>query len=217
MLPKLVIWGAGGHAMVVADIIRLCRTYQIVGFLDDVNPTRNDIEFCGARILGGSQELDNLRRMNIEHVIIGVGDCEARLRLAELVRAKHLSLATAVHPQAIIASDVPIGQGTIVAAGAVINPGCTIGENTIINTCASIDHECVIDDGVHISPGVHLAGKVSVSRGAWVGIGAVVVDRVSIGAGALVGAGAVVVGDVPEKVLVHGVPARVIRKLATNG
>jgi PglD N-terminal domain len=40
MRPKIVIWGAGGHALVVADIIRLRDDYELVGFLDDVNPER---------------------------------------------------------------------------------------------------------------------------------------------------------------------------------
>ena len=33
---KIVIWGASGHTMVVADIIRLRSRYQIVGFLDNI-------------------------------------------------------------------------------------------------------------------------------------------------------------------------------------
>ena len=52
---KLVIWGASGHALVVADIIRLGSDYKIVGFLDDVNPSRHNTNFCGALILGGQE------------------------------------------------------------------------------------------------------------------------------------------------------------------
>ena len=37
MGTPLVVWGASGHARVVADIIRLSKEYDIVGFLDDVN------------------------------------------------------------------------------------------------------------------------------------------------------------------------------------
>lgn len=209
---KLVIWGASGHALVVADIVRLVGEYEIVGFLDDINPDRHNAQFCGARVLGGQEQLDVLQRMGVRHLIFGLGNCEARLRLSALVSKKGFSLATAVHPCATVAIDVPVGQGTVIAAGAVVNPGSRIGENVIVNTCASVDHECVIGDGAHICPGVNLAGGVTVGRGAWIGIGAVVVNRVRIGAGAFVGAGAVVTKDIPDGVIAHGVPARVISK-----
>ena len=40
MSKKLAIWGASNHALVVADIVRLLGDYEIVGFLDSVNPER---------------------------------------------------------------------------------------------------------------------------------------------------------------------------------
>ena len=48
MREKLVIWGAGSTAMIVADIVRLRDQYEIVGFLDNVNLDRAQTEFCGA-------------------------------------------------------------------------------------------------------------------------------------------------------------------------
>ena len=213
MHRKLVIWGASGHALVVADIIRLRGDYEIVGFLDDVNPQRHGTEFCGAPVLGGQEQLDVLQRMGVKYLIFGFGDCEARLRLSKLVRAKGFCLATAIHPQAIVAADVQIGPGIVIAGGVVINPGSRIGENVIINTCTSVDHECVVEDGAHIGPGVHLGGKVVVGRAAWVGIGATVRDRVHIGAHSTIGAGAVVLDDIPDGVAAYGVPAKVVRSI----
>ena len=97
------------------------------------------------------------------------------------------------------------------------DPATRIGENVIVNTSASVDHECLIEDGAHIGPGVHLGGRVRVGRAAWIGIGATVIDRSSIGAEAVIGAGAVVVADIPGGVLAYGIPARVIKRVETNG
>jgi len=213
MDQKLVIWGAAGHALVVADIIRLRGEFEIAGFLDDVDPTRAGTEFFGSSVLGGREQLESLKLQGINNLTFGIGNCAARLKLSGLAREKGFRFIAAVHPQAVVAGDAEVGPGTMIAAGAVINSGTRIGENAIINTSASIDHECVIEDAAHISPGVHLAGKVSVGRGAWVGIGATVVDGVKIGAGAMVGAGAVVLEDIPDGMLAFGVPARVIKKL----
>lgn len=211
MAVKLVIWGASGHALVVADIIRLNGEYELVGFIDDVNPDRRGSEFCGLPILGGKEQLDGLKRRGVDHVLLGFGNCEARLRLAGLVTARGYHLAKAIHPSAVVAGDVSVGDGTVIAAGAIINPGTHIGENVIINTAASVDHECTVEDGAHVCPGAHLAGRVHVGRAAWVGIGATVIDRVRIGDGAFIGAGAVVLKDVPSGVTAYGVPARTVK------
>src|SRR5688572_24202367 len=137
MAHRIIIWGASGHALVVADIIRVSGTYEIAGFIDDVNPKRQ-----GLPIVGGKEQLDRLRAEGVEYLIVGVGDCAARMKLAEVAQEKGFSLATAIHPRAIVAEGVEIGPGTMVAAGAVINPGSRIGSNVIINTSASVDHEC---------------------------------------------------------------------------
>ena len=216
MQKKIIIWGASGHAQVVTDIIKLRGEYEIAGFLDDINPALHNTPFCGYSVLGGRDQLTELKRKGIEHVVFGFGDCEARLKLAELVLAHGFSLATAIHPQSVIAESVSIGQGTVVAAGAVVNAGAQVGDNVIINTLASVDHECIIEDGVHICPGVHLAGRVTVGRASWLGIGAVVVDRIQIGARTMIGAGSVVLEDVPGSVLVYGVPAKIIRRMSEH-
>jgi acetyltransferase EpsM len=207
----LVIWGASGHALVVADILRLCGDHQIVGFIDDVNLDRQGREFCGATILGGQEQLDKLSQKGIKKIIFAFGNGEARLRLSRLARQKGFDLVTAIHPRAIIANDAIIGSGSVIVGGAVINPGVKLGENVIVNTSASVDHECIVEDGVHICPGVHLGAGVSLGRASWIGIGATIKDRVTIGAGALIGAGSVVLNDIQENAVAYGVPARVVR------
>jgi acetyltransferase-like isoleucine patch superfamily enzyme len=54
-----------------------------------------------------------------------------------------------------------------------------------------------------------------VRRGASIGSGAVILCGLTVGEGARVGAGAVVVADVPERALVVGVPARVVKTSQT--
>lgn len=209
-MARIVIWGAAGHALVVADIVRLTGN-EIAGFLDDVNTDRYNASFCGARILGGREQLDRLREGGAGGLIVAIGDCGARMQAAAYAKQNGFTLATAIHPSATIAADAAIGEGAVVAAGAVVNPGTHIGANVIINTSSSVDHECVIADGAHIGPGARLGGRVTIGEGAWVGIGAVIVDRIAIGARSIIGAGAVVLHDIPAGVIAYGVPARVIR------
>lgn len=196
--------------MVVADTIRLRDEYEIVGFLDSVNPERHGTEFCGTPILGGMQQLEIILQEGIQHIILGFADCDARLRLADQVTAMGFSLVRAIHPQASVATDVPIGPGTVVKSMAVIEPGAIIKLNVIIGARAYVGHECTIEDGVHISAGGNVGGKTRVGRAAWLGIGATVKDRVHIGERAQIGAGSVVLKDVPDNAVAFGVPSRVL-------
>jgi sugar O-acyltransferase (sialic acid O-acetyltransferase NeuD family) len=210
-LDQVVVWGASGHALVVADILRQSGRFDVVGYLDSVNLDRCGEPFGGSVVLGGEEQLPELKESGAGYVALGVGDCNARLQIAARVVESGLELATAIHPTAIIAADARIGEGTVVCAGAVINPKASLGKAVIVNTSASVDHECAIADGVHLSPGVHLAGRVSVGEGTAVGVGSVARDGISIGKGCIIGAGAVMVSDLPDRVLAYGVPAKIIR------
>ena len=109
-MRKLVVWGASGHGLVVADIIKLQGKFDLVGFVDDVNPVQAYSKFCGLPLFGGEDIHDQLWRNGVNHVILGFGDCQARSKLAKWSRQQGLLLATAIHPSAVIASNVTVGS-----------------------------------------------------------------------------------------------------------
>ncbi len=210
-MTDIVVFGAGGHARVVADVIRLSSQFNLRGFLDDADPDRHGASFEGSQIIGGREKLAELWSSGVTHAIVAVGDNGARQRIGEELLQAGFALPTLVHPAAVVAAGVTIGPGTVVFAGAIINPATLIGTHVIINTGATIDHDCVIANAVHIAPGAHLAGNVSVGEGALIGVGAAIKPGVTIGRDAIVGVGAAVIDDVEPGRAVGGVPARVIK------
>jgi len=57
------------------------------------------------------------------------------------------------------------------------------------------------------------AGSIVINDGCWIGAGTRIMGGVNVGAGAVIAAGSVVICDVPENVLVAGVPAVVKKDL----
>lgn len=210
-MQRVVILGAGGHAQVIADILLRMReqgdAVEPVGFLDD-DAHRTGLSLLGLPIFGRLRDLNQVAH---DAVIIGIGDNRTRARLFEQFSDEHF--ASACHPSAIVAPDAVIGSGTVIAAGAIIASGTTIGRNTIINTGSTVDHHNVVADHVHIAPGVHTGGAVRIGVGAFVGIGSTIIPQRTIGAWSMIGAGALVLADVPERSLVFGSPARLIKHL----
>lgn len=209
---KVVIIGAGGHAKVLADIIRLDPTVELAGFTDP-DPGKHGTDILGYPVLGGDEVVESLRADGPLGVILGVGDLELRRKLLSRLETLGLMWVNAVHPDATISESVHMGAGVAVMGGAVINCLTSIGDHAIINTNASIDHDCRIGTNVHVAPGAAIGGTCTVGESTMIGIGSRLVPRVSVGAGAVVGAGAAVVGDIPDSSLAVGVPARVTRKL----
>ena len=218
---SVVIYGAGGHGRVIADVLeRRSGSYRIVGFVDDQSELTGTL-VAGYEVLGSIQDL-RARADGQWHLIVAIGGNETRQRLGDELTAAGVQFATAVHPSAQIGRDVTIGPGTVVMANAVINPGARIGAHVIVNTAATVDHDCVIGDFVHISPGAHLAGNVAVGRGSLVGVGASVVPGARVGSWTVVGAGAAVIQDLPDFVCAVGIPAvpisdRPVARLGAGG
>jgi UDP-N-acetylbacillosamine N-acetyltransferase len=213
-MSRLVILGAGGIAIVAADIAR-CQGFDVVGFLDDC-PAKHGTLFCGAPVLGNFSMLAELRRV-VSQVVIGFSNCRGRLDVAQRALSYGFSLPKVIHPSAVISQYARLEQGSIIMPGVIVNAGAHIGSHTILNTAASIDHECRIGDGVHIGPGARLSGLVTVGDASWIGIGCAIRESIHIGADVLLGAGSLALKDIPDGVVAYGSPAKVIRANTASG
>ncbi|MBE7018931.1 MAG: acetyltransferase [Ruminococcaceae bacterium] len=203
MHKDVIIIGAGGHAKVIADIVRKSGD-NLVGFLDDSKEAGT--EFFDAFILG---KTDSYHEYRDKEFIIAIGNNGIRQKIAEQMR--DVTFYTAIHPAAVIAEGVTIGEGTCVMTNAVVNSDAKIGKHCIVNTASVVEHDNVISDYVHISPAAALAGTVTIGERTHVGIGAKVKNNTDICAEVVVGAGAVVVKNITEGGTYVGVPARKVK------
>jgi sugar O-acyltransferase (sialic acid O-acetyltransferase NeuD family) len=201
----LLVIGAGGHGVVVADAAAEGGRWDRIAFLDDRFPEWKPDAPWG--LLGGLDAAAALRD-DYPDLVVAVGDNAARLGLTATFQAQGFRLPPVVHPTAWVSRLAALGPGSVVLAHAAVGPRTRTGTGCIVNTGATVDHDCALSDGVHISPGAHLGGGVTVGARTWIGIGAAVRHGIRVGADVTVGAGAAVVDDLADGVTAVGVPAR---------
>lgn len=181
---------------------------KILGYVDD-NSNLWGKMLMGLPIFG---PIEHLADLDADAVIVGIGENKARKRYYQWAQEKGYAMSNAIHPRAVIARDVSIGEGVVIFANAVVNSESSIGDNVILNTGCSVDHDCTIGNHVHIGPGAHLAGGVVVGEESLVGIGASILPNRRVGRLSTVGAGGVVIHDIPDRVIAIGIPAKSVKE-----
>lgn len=128
---------------------------------------------------------------------------------------------------AIGCSRISLGKRVVIRALSVLDADDS-GEQPV---------ELVIEDDVLMAPGIHIytnnhayhdptipiydqgyydIKSVRIKRGAWISANVVIMSGVTVGENSVVAAGSIVTRDVPDRVVVAGNPARVIKHITST-
>lgn len=207
-MKTIVIFGAGGHGKVAADIIEKEGKFKIIGFLDG-GKTKNT-DFFGYKIVGDE---DYFANRNHVKCLVAIGDNWTR----SIVVGKILNInptiqfINAIHPSAQIGRGVRFGHGNVVMANTVINSDAVVGNHSIVNTKSSLGHDGLLGNFATIAPGATIGGETVLKDFSTVSIGATVSHGITIGKHTVIGAGSVVLNNIADHQVVYGTPARTVR------
>ena len=126
-----------------------------------------------------------------------------------------------VHPSAVLIGDVIVGAGVYIGPLAslrgdfgriVVEQGANVQDCCVLHGFP--DKETLIEEDGHIGHGAVVHGA-RIRRNAMVGMNAVINDYADVGESAIVAALAFVKSEmvIPPRMLVTGIPGRVVRKL----
>lgn len=138
----------------------------------------------------------------------------------------------------LVAAQVSLSAGMVPGQDLGDRPVLRIGDGCVIGRGSHIvaHYSIVIGDDVFTGPYVYVTDQnhgyadpdvpigrqwpsntaVSIGAGSWLGAGAIVLPGACIGRNVVVAAGSVVRGRVPDRCVVAGVPARIVREYVTG-
>jgi sugar O-acyltransferase (sialic acid O-acetyltransferase NeuD family) len=210
MKPTLIILGAVGTCLDLAEAALLEGKFSLEGFLDDGVPQGVSTPL-GPPVLGA---LKDAIRFSEAKFINGIGSPQNFRRKAAILKRFNMPdsrFATVVHPKAALSAIGKIGFGSWILSNSSVGVEVSLGDHVAILQNCVIGHESVLGSNVTLASGVIVSGRVNIGEGTYIGAGTVIREDVSIGSDCLIGAGSVVVSDLPSHTLSMGVPAKVVR------
>ncbi|WP_339541451.1 acyltransferase [Pseudomonas sp. RA_5y_Pfl1_P24] len=141
------------------------------------------------------------------------------------VKSEKVGAATRIWQFSIVFEGATIGSNCNVCAHTLIESDVIIGNNVTIKSGVFLWDGTRIEDDVFLGPNATFTNDptprskiypdtfkgITVMRGASIGANATLLPGVTVGSYAMVGAGAVVTKNVPDRAVVIGNPAKIIR------
>lgn len=209
----VVVIGASGFGREALDVLEAMRDggheLTIVGVADDSPSEANlrRLEDRGVSYLGTLAHVLAIGQPEWRFVI-GIGSPSVRRRIASLIEGAGREPFTAVHPGVTFGARSLAGEGCVVCAGTTVSTNVRLGRYVHLNPHATIGHDAVLGDFVSVNPAAVISGEVVVGQGTLVGAAATVLQNLTVGEDTLIGASSLVTRDVPDAVVVKGIPGR---------
>ena len=202
---NLVIVGAGGHALSVADAA-MSAGWTVVAFY---SPDGTGVASILSPVLSSLDSLD----LSETAFAVGIGTNHLRETVTKDISKKfaQTAIVSVVHATAWVSSHATVHPGAVILAHTSVGPGSIVGRGALLNTGASLDHESSLGDFASLGPGARTGGKVSVGDRTMIGIQAGILHGVIVGSDCVVGAHSLVNRDLDSNVVAWGTPAKAVR------
>lgn len=204
-LPYILVYGAGGHAKSVMEMVQQDQKHTLAGIIDD-DKRLTGTHVLGIPVLGTRALLPAMMAQGVSAAANGVGgiiDIGVRVQIFELLESFGFTFPGLIHPRATVEPSVKIGEGVQVFANAFVGSEAILQAKCMINTNAVVSHDCEIGEYTHIAPGALLAGHVHVGRRTLIGMGVTTTIGLKIGSEVRIGNGAIILADVPDKMIIQ--------------
>ncbi len=202
------IYGTGGTAKDVYDIVIRQKQYEKVIFIDDMKEagTFRECEMYPFHEIPRYYNPQNMR------IVITAGEPPIRKKLYDKVKMQGYTLASVIHENADISKTALTGEGLIAFKDTIIRADVRLDENILLEPSVMVAHDVCIGKHTVLSCRAAIGGYAYIGESVYIALASAVRDRIKIGDKTIIGMGSIVVKDLPEKVVAFGCPACIIRK-----
>ncbi len=194
-------FGIGARRLFLPRFLRKCARGLVVGSGVTIRcPNRISI---GRGVVIDDDALVDVRPSNKEND-------NAELIIGNRVYIGRQSIVTAKYGKIHLSDGCNIGSACRIATQSSVE----IGESVLIAAYVYIggaNHRAESLDTPIMEQGMELHGGVKIGSNSWIGTKATIVEGVTIGKDAVVGAHSLVKDNVPDRAIVAGIPAKIIR------
>lgn len=211
-MKRVVIYGAGalarevvGHHVAMTSVQH--ADFEFVGYFSDSGPDAAFEDETGLSFVdAGWQSMQGQCEF-----LVCIADPSGRQAVTERILQAGGSLASYLHPTAIVLKSARMAEGCILFPHVVVSANAQIGRGVVINSYSGVGHDVMIGDFTTISAQVDLMGHVLVGHSCFFGSGARVVPGKKIGNSCQIGVGVAVIKSLKDGVTVLPHPNKVMR------
>ncbi len=179
-MKKIILIGAGGHAVSCIDVIKQEKKFKIIGLVDNNKNTGDN--FLDFKIIGKDNDLQKLRKITkYAFVTVGqIGLSEIRKKIFSKLIKLNFVIPNIISPISYVSKYATFKQGSIVHHGAIVNSLAEVGNNCIINSKSLIEHGVKLGSHTHVSTSAVINGDTQIGEECFIGSNAVIINNIKI-------------------------------------
>jgi sugar O-acyltransferase (sialic acid O-acetyltransferase NeuD family) len=198
-MSDVVIFGIGDYGRIAQRYLQDDSPHDVVAFT--VHGEYADrSELSGLPVIP-FEELRERHPPGSAQMLVATGFSKVnglRESVFEQCRELGYEFVTYKSSDAMVWSDVPIGENTFIFEANVVQPGVSMGVNVVLWSGNHIGHDTTIDDHCFIASHVVISGNCTIGHHCFVGVNATFRDGVTVAPRCVIGAGALIMKDTEE-------------------
>lgn len=198
-MKKIVIVGNGSYSAMMKRYIELTEFGEVCAFVVE-EPYIKEDTLCEIPVISFCCLYENFPIADYE-LVMGIGYLQMgniRKRIYEKCKEYGYKFANYIHPTAIIASNVVLGEGNNILEGVIIEESVNIGNANLFFGGSLIAHETNVGSFNTFSVKSVVAGTSIIRDNCFIGAASTVRDHIILNNYVLVGASAYAFMNIPE-------------------
>lgn len=190
-MEKVVIYGTGNHAEVIAHEMKEYNLHHVVAFTVK-KEFLNEKELNGLPVVPYENLTENYPPDQFK-MFIAIGPQyvnRAREELFAEVKNKGYSFVNCICPTPYKSKDLIVGENVYLDYASQISRFVEIGDNVII-IASQIGHHCKIENNAFVSGSI-LAGNINIEKNVFIGLGSTIGPNITLGKHTVVGMGCLI-------------------------